>query len=229
MAVMSLSTKAIRVAAALGICVCGGVVLPRDSQAHQVTPDLPPCIDLVLLGRLRSLGEPEFIQLPDDLLGHSIYNYEIAVDRAIVGSIDGQMFTFSRLGHALQRSDREDAVLFFRRVEDGRLRFADAGTAVRDRHGRLFLPLLAPPDREFRGASWLPIGFERFMRPVDYVEASMARAGYNQEILGVLREGGRSGYIKLRDGRFVVLNGIYLDDIPEMLGSADEGENRCSR
>ena len=216
---MALSIKPILLAALLA-AACLPAARAQEKEVRAI-PNIPPCIDLVLLGHLRSRGRPGLAN-EDAWWPTEIYHYSLDVDRTIAGRPGKRRLRLSRSGHAFGRFDEARSVVFLQRTDWG-FHFADLEVAVPDRRGRLFLPLLHPPNASSRSANWLRDGFEALARPVDYWRGDMEEVGHDQASLAFFSEHWQGGFIQHRQGRLVVARGIYLEDIPAAiaLGGSD--------
>ncbi|HMG48366.1 MAG TPA: hypothetical protein VK614_13005 [Allosphingosinicella sp.] len=125
--------------------------------------------------------------------------------------------------------DRDNAVLLTTRVpgNDFRATISDA-VAIRDRRGRLFIPIIIPPSPQMPAISWLPADFAPFVRAVRYDPSEMRIRGPDPGLLIDLARSGRfRGWVEMRAGQPAVLRGVYLDDLPALLRR--QGPAHCWR
>jgi hypothetical protein len=200
------------------------LVLTAPSFARDVAvaegesiPDIRPCVDGVARGTLHSTGEPVLIDDPDNLFGNSIYFYRFKPRSTIVGKQSRKSLKLSRGGHALRDVHVRDAIVFFGSNADGRTRFVDWAWVWHDNKGRAFIPVWYWPDAKYRNGDWRPANAANFAKPVTY----RARQPYWDDV-ELTAEDVEAGLVERRGERYVLLNGIYLDDIPKMLEAAKQ-------
>jgi hypothetical protein len=179
--------------------------------------DQPPCIDGAMLGALRRDTNEVIVDPHSPYRGSTRYWFAFSPTRLLFGGIAPQTIRFPIIGDATIALG-DNVVLFVRREENGALAFVHADYAVPDRGNRPFIPLVWAPLRELRAASWLPLRYAPYARPVRYWDSAMHDRGYSAVFLAEVADGGafNRGWVKWQDGRAVVARGVYLDRLAAM-------------
>jgi len=178
---------------------------------------LPPCIDGAMLGALRRDTHEVIVDPHSPYRGSTLYWFAFSPARLLFGGMAPQALRFSIIGDATIALG-DNVVLFVRRGENGALAFVHADYAVPDRGNRPFIPLVWAPLRELRGASWLPVGYAPYARPIRYWDSAMRARGHGAAFLAEVADAGdfNRNWVVWRDGRAVVARGIYLDRLAGM-------------
>lgn len=174
-----------------------------------------PCVDFVGRGALQSVGEPEPLNLPDDVLGHSIYRYRFAERSALFGDSHGRSATLMRSGHSEIPVNQDDVAIFMG-IHGKRARFVDWALIWRDKDGQPFIPILSWPNPEDHAMDWRPLAIRHFARPVTYRTPQPFWDGWDLE-RGIMPY---DDLTIVRDGRHYVHYGLYLSDLPAMFRAA---------
>jgi hypothetical protein len=185
-----------------------GLAMPAAAFAQR------PCVDYVGRGALQSVGDPEPLNLPDDVLGHSIYRYRFTERSALFGHSRGRAASLMRAEHSPGPVDRDDVAIFMT-LTGKRARFNGWELIWKDLAGEPFIPILNWPDPDNRETDWRPMAIRQFARAVSYQNpqpywgAGNLDYGPADDALYVTRGGHR--YVRY---------GLYLSDLPAMFRAA---------
>jgi hypothetical protein len=190
--------------------------------------ETPPCVDGAMLGDLRRTGTDTAGEA-GPLNGLQRSWFEFRRQRTLFGPEAPASLRFHVIGESPYLPERPGGILLLRRTPGGDAEMVHTDVVIRDRRGRPFIPLVWAPIERLRGASWLPLGFEAFARPVRYDDREMSANGHAPAHLAdIARAGARNrNWVVRRGGRAVVRQGLYLDELAAMF--ARQRPEHCSR
>lgn len=202
-----------------------GTRIPPPSM---LIAETPPCVDGAMIGDLRKTGT-DTVAEAGPFQGRPRSWFEFRRQRTLFGAEAPESLRFHVIGEDPYLPERRGGILLLRRTPDGDVEMVHADVVVRDRRGRPFIPLVWAPIERLRGASWLPLGFEAFARPVRYDDREMRANGHAHELLAdIARAGSRNrDWVVRRGRRVVVRQGLYLDELAAMFARQRAWD--CSR
>ncbi len=204
--------------AALLLLAAGGARTERIVPTGGTIPEMRACIDYVGRGALRTVGEGELIEDPDDLIGHAIYHFEFRERAELLGHATLQKHKLVQAGHALRSFDISDTVVFLA-LKGKNTRFVDWEWVWKDKAGKPFIPIFRWPDTKSRGVSWEPLAIRSFARRVEYRDPQPYWPEFQ-----LAPEDEEPGLIETQNGRTRVLNGVYLSDLAKLFEAARSEE-----
>lgn len=101
-----------------GLALGSAAIASRAERREAAEPVSYRCGDLVVVGRLETLGY-EDVEIEDDLIGHGWFTARVTVRRVLAGRVQGPTLEADYFAHAPFRHDR-DFVLVIDRGRGGR-------------------------------------------------------------------------------------------------------------
>lgn len=189
--------------------VAFALVLPCAAVAQEPPLDPRPlCIDWAGVGTVKSTGW-KAVDIEGDMLGNGWFHYRMRVIRPLWqarrGGVDFQLFA-----HTYHQRWRP-SIVFRGKAGSGAWQYVGWQPVINGADGRSFIPISSPRNPEYSRYEWRPEGYERFLKPVRYLEP-LTGEPYRPD-------DAEPGYTEVRDGRRITLKGLYLDDLPEMLAA----------
>jgi len=193
------------------------LALPSAASAQEVPFDpRPMCIDWAAVGTVKSTGW-EHVDIEGDMLGHGWFSYRMRVTRPIWRARGGTI-NFRMFAHTYHVQWRPSLILQGKDMH-GNWRHVGWARVIKGPDGRAFIPISWPREPEYSRSDWRPEGYERFLKPVRYVDDLGGEPMQPGD--------GAPGYSEVENGRLVALKGLFLEDLPALLASIPA--NACRR